>query len=101
MGPGPGAVPRGCVPAASAGAQRERRQALGLLRLGSAFASRYGAPYATVHRTDLQGLLLDAARKAGVYLKLSSPVTAVLPSSDGIGLRIGKDREVEGDALVG
>jgi salicylate hydroxylase len=74
---------------------------LGLLRLGAVFARRYGAPYATVHRADLQGLLLAAARKAGVYLKLSSPVTAVLPSMDAIGLRIGNDREVEGDALVG
>jgi salicylate hydroxylase len=74
---------------------------LGLLRLGSAFTARYGAPYATVHRADLQGLLVDAARQAGAYLKLSARVTAVLPSSDAVGLRIGEDREVEGDALVG
>ena len=74
---------------------------LGLMRLGSAFTKRYGAPYATVHRADLQGLLLDAARRAGVYLKLSSPVTAVLPFGDAVGLRIGEGREVEGDALVG
>jgi salicylate hydroxylase len=74
---------------------------LGRLRLGTAFARRYGAPYATVHRADLQDLLLEAAREAGVYLKLSSRVTAVLPSIDAVGLRIGESHEVEGDALVG
>lgn len=74
---------------------------LGRLRLGPAFASRYGAPYATVHRADLQGLLLGAARQAGVHLRLSSRVMAVLPASDAIGLRIAGDLEVEGDALVG
>ena len=71
------------------------------LRLGTEFARRYGAPYATVHRADLQDLLLEAAREAGVYLKLSSRVTAVLPSIDAVGLRIGEGHEVEGDALVG
>lgn len=74
---------------------------LGLLRLGPAFAQRYGAPYATVHRADLQGLLLDAARQAGVYLKLSSRVSTVLASGDAVGLHIEDGREVEGDALVG
>ena len=74
---------------------------LGRLRLGAAFSGRYGAPYATVHRADLQNLLLDAARRAGVYFKLSSPVTAVLPSSEAVVLRIADGREVEGDALVG
>jgi salicylate hydroxylase len=74
---------------------------LGLLRLGAAFASRYGAPYATVHRADLQGLLLDAVRQAGAYIKLSSRVTAVLPATEAVSLRIGQELEVEGDALVG
>jgi salicylate hydroxylase len=74
---------------------------LGRLRLGTEFTRRYGAPYATLHRADLQDLLLEAAREAGVYLKLSSRVTAVLPSMDAVGLRIGEAHEVEGDALVG
>lgn len=74
---------------------------LGRLRLGSSFAARYGAPYAAVHRADLQGLLLEAVRDAGVQLKLSSPVTGVLPSADAVGLRLDGDYGVEGDALVG
>jgi salicylate hydroxylase len=74
---------------------------LARLPLGSSFAARYGAPYATVHRADLQGLLLEAVRDAGVQLRLSSPVTGVLPSTEGVGLRLEGDHEVEGDALVG
>ncbi len=47
--------------------------------MDTAFVERFGAPYATVHRADLQDLLLEAAHAAGAYLKLSSRVTAVLP----------------------
>jgi salicylate hydroxylase len=32
------------------------------MRLGATFTDRYGAPYATIHRADLQGLLLEAAQ---------------------------------------
>jgi salicylate hydroxylase len=74
---------------------------IGLLRLGSAFTQRYGAPYATVHRADLQSLLLEAARQAGTKLTLSSPVTAVRQSNDCVRVRIGETEEVEGEALVG
>ena len=74
---------------------------LGALRLGSAFAQRYGAPYATVHRADLQGLLLRAARDAGAGLSLSSPAGAVLATTDSVALRIEGGREVEGNALLG
>ena len=46
-------------------------QTLGMLRLGNVIAQRYGAPYATVHRADLHGLLLTAVRQTGVQLKLN------------------------------
>ncbi|OZA95428.1 MAG: FAD-dependent oxidoreductase, partial [Polaromonas sp. 39-63-203] len=36
----------------------EGGEALGELPLGQVMAARYGAPYATVHRADLHGLLL-------------------------------------------
>ena len=39
------------------------------------FVRRYGAPYATVHRADLQAMLLEAACAAGV----EPPVFAHLP----------------------
>jgi len=73
---------------------------LGLMRLGAFFAQRYGARYATVHRADLQGMLLEAARDAGVHLRLSSRVTAVRPCADAVQLRINDDHEVEGDLLA-
>jgi salicylate hydroxylase len=74
---------------------------LAALRLGTAFSKRYGAPYATVHRADLQGLLLGAVREAGVHLKLSSPATAVQATGETVRLRVGAEHEVEGDALIG
>ena len=46
------------------------------LRLGATFSERYGAPYATLHRADLQALLLGAVRESRVHLNLSSQVTA-------------------------
>jgi salicylate hydroxylase len=74
---------------------------LAALRLGSTFAKRYGAPYATVHRADLQGLLLEAARDAGVNLKAASRVAEVLPSKESVALRMDDGRQAEGDALIG
>lgn len=74
---------------------------LGVLRLGADIAQRYGAPYATVHRVDLQALLLDAARSAGVDPKLSCRVAAVLPSKDAVALCLEGGSEVEGDAVIG
>lgn len=73
---------------------------LGVLALGPSFSRRYGAPYLTVHRAHLQGLLVDAAREAGVDLHLSSRVSAVLRPADAVLLRINEGCEVEGDALV-
>ncbi|MDB5873936.1 MAG: monooxygenase, FAD-binding [Ramlibacter sp.] len=73
---------------------------LGTLRLGSAFTERYGAPYAAVHRADLQDLLLDAVRNAGVDVQLSAAVGTVLSFPHAARLRI-DGREIEGDALVG
>ncbi len=71
------------------------------LPLGAAMTQRYGAPYATVHRADLQGLLLDAARDAGVFLQVAAPVDTVMPSANAVRLRLAGGQEVEGDALVG
>lgn len=50
---------------------------LGRLSLGSDFASRYGAPYLTMHRADLQQVLLQAAREAGAALRVDSRVTGI------------------------
>jgi salicylate hydroxylase len=49
---------------------------LARMELGEAFATRYGAPYLTAHRADLQQLLLDGAREAGTQLRLETRVDA-------------------------
>ena len=71
------------------------------LRLGATITERYGAPYATLHRADLQELLLGAVRESCVHLKLSSQVTATQPVADAVRVRVNGEHEVEGDILVG
>ncbi len=74
---------------------------LGVLRLGSAFVQRYGAPYATVHRADLQHLLLEGAQQAGVDLQLCSAVTAVRQLERQVLVRVNDGADVQGDLLIG
>lgn len=50
---------------------------LARLALGTAFEQRYGAPYLTVHRADLQQVLLDAAHAAGAALRVDARVDSV------------------------
>lgn len=47
---------------------------LGGLRLGERMRRLYGADYLTIHRADLQQLLLQACTQAGVQVALSSTV---------------------------
>lgn len=57
---------------------------LGRLPLGPRTEQRYGAPYATVHRADLHGLLLRAAQaQAGVHWGLGERVEALDAVPDG------------------
>lgn len=74
---------------------------LGRMELGERFRQRYGAPYLTVHRADLQHLLVQAARGAGVPLQLASRITGVTPGPDAVRLRIGQARQDECEVLVG
>lgn len=74
---------------------------LGRLNLGADFTQRYGAPYLTVHRADLQAALADAARRAGIDLQLGSRVTMVAPGPDGVRVGFGNDHQTECDVLVG
>lgn len=75
---------------------------LAALALNPGMAARYGAPYRTVHRADLHGLLLDALAYDGrVRLKTASPVRAVRQDSGCVTLSLAADLQVEGDLLVG
>jgi len=47
---------------------------LGELRLGDAMAARYGAPYLTLHRADLHGVLLQAVQQTATVLRIDCAV---------------------------
>src|SRR5205823_5822110 len=66
----------------------------------SAFVARYGAPYLTIHRADLQRLLLEAARSAGTELRLQTRVAAVEEKSTGVVVRVQGYEHFESDAVV-
>lgn len=79
---------------------------LGALRLGATVIERYGAAYATIHRADLHGLLLDVARKSSqVHLNLNHRVERYAEQGSAVTVRLlrgdGTHIEVEGDALIG
>lgn len=76
--------------------------ALGVLRLGGVTVARYGSPYATIHRADLQALLLAAVSKqTGARLNLGSLAAGYLQYDDGVALRLSDAQEVRGDVLIG
>jgi salicylate hydroxylase len=73
---------------------------VGRLALGAEIAARYGAPYLTIHRADLQSLLRDGAQAAGVQLRLGARISAIMPGTDEVLVQAGA-AEDQGDVLVG
>ena len=73
---------------------------LGALELGPSILQRYGAPYLTVHRADLQAALLASTRAAGVRLHTGSRLGAVEEQGEVVTARTGAARLVEAEALV-
>lgn len=75
---------------------------LGVLRLGKVIQEKYGAPYVTIHRADMQALLLAAVQKqSGVQLNLDSAVARFTQPPQGVALQMVDGREAQGDLLVG
>ena len=75
---------------------------LGVLRLGAAMVDRYGSPYVTIHRADLQGLLLHAVeQQTPTQLHLDSTVTAFEQHAQGVSLHTAGGYDAQGDLLVG
>ena len=75
---------------------------LGVLRLGEVALAKYGAPYATVHRADIQAVLLaEVQKQTGMQLNLDSAVTRFEQSPKGVTLQMAKGHEVQGDVLIG
>ncbi len=77
-------------------------QVLGTLRLGSAMAARYGAPYMTVHRADLHAALLEAVQsQTDTALYLAKPLVDFQQTPEAVQVKTPEGPWTEGDALVG
>jgi salicylate hydroxylase len=75
---------------------------LGTLRLGGVMAARYGAPYATVHRADLHGLLLEAVQQhASARLHLARPLESFHQTPQAVTVHTADGTAIEGDVLIG
>jgi salicylate hydroxylase len=75
---------------------------LATLALGAEAVQRYGAAYATIHRADLHGLLLEALQGQGeVQLNLGCAIEHHAEADGFIQVRTSANKAVEGDALVG
>ncbi|WP_411880291.1 FAD-dependent monooxygenase [Polaromonas sp. YR568] len=77
-------------------------QLLGELPLGDTMAQRYGAPYLTIHRADLHGVLLHAVQQqADVKLHLSRPLQSFTQTAQAVTVQADDGPGIEGDALIG
>jgi salicylate hydroxylase len=76
-------------------------QVLGSLRLGERAQALYGAPYATIHRADLQSLLHGAALAAGVQVCLGQTVHGWRETADGLEVNTVDGASVQADVLIG
>ncbi len=76
-------------------------QVLGTLTLGARAQATYGAPYATIHRADLQGLLHRAAQSAGVDLLLGQTVQGWRGAEAGLQVNTAQGLSLQASALIG
>lgn len=76
-------------------------QVLGNLRLAERSQTLYGAPYATIHRADLQNLLHDAALATGVPVRLGKAVQGWRETAEGLQVNTADGTCVQADALIG
>ena len=60
---------------------------LGELTLGSTMAGRYGAPYFTLHRADLHGLLLQAVQQTDAVLFTNNTVQSFQQTAQTVSLQ--------------
>jgi salicylate hydroxylase len=75
---------------------------LGELPLGQSMAARYGAPYATVHRADLHGLLLEALQQhADIQMHAGRALQSFSQSAEAVKLHATTGPDIECDALIG
>ncbi len=70
------------------------------VELGDAAEARWGAPYYHVHRADLHGILLQAAKDAGVALETGAPVESYGTRTETVRLKLSDGRVEQGDLLI-
>lgn len=74
---------------------------LGELPLGAEMVRTYGAPYATIHRADLHGLLVKVLRQRGdVALNLNNAVMGAAQTDDKVTAQLADTQSVPADVLV-
>ena len=75
---------------------------LARLRLGERMRTRYGAPYATIHRADLHALLLKAVRqRSDVKLVLGQWLESFVDTGNTVRAQTLDGPALEGHALIG
>lgn len=77
-------------------------QILGQLRLGSLMRARYGQPYATIHRADLHGLLLEAVQgHPQVRVHLGARLSSYEATASSVHVACEDESKFQGTALIG
>lgn len=69
--------------------------------LGTQAEARWGAPYLHVHRADLHKALNEAARHAGVQIRMNAPAARVASRTDGTALHLEDGEVIEADMVIG
>ena len=76
-------------------------QVLGTLPLGERAQALYGAPYATLHRADLHGLLHRAVQSMGVDIRMGQTLVDWRETQDVLEVRTAGGQALEASALIG
>lgn len=76
-------------------------QVLGNLPLNERAQALYGAPYATLHRADLHGLLHRAAQGMGVDIRMGQSLVDWRATQDGLEVHTDCGQALEASALIG
>ena len=74
---------------------------LASMTLGKHFVLRYGAPYVTLHRADLHGLLAEHARALGARVSLGAKITAATATEGAVAIDTARGLHAEGAVLAG
>jgi salicylate hydroxylase len=91
----------GCEPQRLVARDATSGRELSSMPLGLDFQVRYDAPYLTLHRADLHGLLLSAVRDQGAALHTGQRIRGLEQDGHGVRLHLeGAAALHEGDALV-